>query len=397
MKGAVAKAEDIAASDPKYVLLQQFKNPVNPAIHETTTGPEIWDDTNGAIDILVSGVGTGGTITGVARFIKRTKGKAIRSIAVEPTASSVLTQMLAGEELEPGPHKIQGIGAGFVPDVLDLSLVDAIEQVSNEEAVHFRAQAEPRGRHPLGHLVWRCSGRCRTPGTPAGECWQDHRRCAAGFRRTLAQFSAVRRHLRCDGSPGGLVASAGLLIWARCRHGDGVNRIAPVVRQLAGRSPQAGVPVTRSYHFAHVRFLHRSCLPVRRLVPTLRRVRGCPEEGRGRVLGSRRRVALALDRHRRRGRSARRLRRRDFSDDRHRRYAGGAIRRSAHAPRRDAEPTVARQSGRCRTRWCMARGRSRGSGLCDTPARKGRSRVTRRGPQGRGFECSPRTCVFRIC
>ncbi len=137
MKGAVAKAEDIAASDPKYVLLQQFKNPVNPAIHETTTGPEIWDDTNGAIDILVSGVGTGGTITGVARFIKRTKGKAIRSIAVEPTASPVLTQTRAGEELEPGPHKIQGIGAGFVPDVLDLSLVDAIEQVSNEQAVHF--------------------------------------------------------------------------------------------------------------------------------------------------------------------------------------------------------------------------------------------------------------------
>lgn len=137
MKGAVAKAEDIAASDLKYVLLQQFKNPANPAIHETTTGPEIWDDTSGAIDILVSGVGAGGTITGVARFIKRTKGKAIRSIAVEPTACPVLTQMLASEELEPGLHKIQGNGAGFVPDVLDLSLVDAVEQVSNEEAVHF--------------------------------------------------------------------------------------------------------------------------------------------------------------------------------------------------------------------------------------------------------------------
>ncbi len=137
MKGAVAKAEDIAASDPKYVLLQQFKNPVNPAIHETTTGPEIWDDTNGAIDILVSGVGTGGTITGVSRYIKQTQGKAITSVAVEPTASPVLTQTRAGEELKPAPHKIQGIGAGFVPDVLDLSLVDAIEQVSNEEAVHF--------------------------------------------------------------------------------------------------------------------------------------------------------------------------------------------------------------------------------------------------------------------
>jgi cysteine synthase A len=137
MKGAIAKAEDIAASDPKYVLLQQFRNPANPAIHESTTGPEIWQDTDGAIDILVSGVGTGGTITGVSRYIKKTQGKAITSVAVEPTASPVLTQQRAGEELKPGPHKIQGIGAGFVPDVLDLSLVDAIEQVSNEEAVAF--------------------------------------------------------------------------------------------------------------------------------------------------------------------------------------------------------------------------------------------------------------------
>jgi cysteine synthase A len=137
MKGAIAKAEEIAASDPKYVLLQQFKNPANPAIHEATTGPEIWEDTNGAIDILVSGVGTGGTITGISRYLKNTKGKAITSVAVEPTASPVLTQARAGEEIKPGPHKIQGIGAGFVPDVLDLSLVDAIEQVSNEEAVEF--------------------------------------------------------------------------------------------------------------------------------------------------------------------------------------------------------------------------------------------------------------------
>jgi cysteine synthase A len=137
MKGAIAKAEEIAASDPKYVLLQQFNNPANPAIHESTTGPEIWDDTEGKIDILVSGVGTGGTITGVSRYIKLTKGKAIASVAVEPTASPVLTQTRAGEEIKPGPHKIQGIGAGFVPDVLDLSLVDAIEQVSNEEAVDF--------------------------------------------------------------------------------------------------------------------------------------------------------------------------------------------------------------------------------------------------------------------
>jgi cysteine synthase A len=138
MSGAIAKAEEIAASDPgKYVLLQQFKNPANPDIHEATTGPEIWDDTDGAIDILVSGVGTGGTITGVSRYIKQTKGKAIQSVAVEPTASPVLTQARAGEPLQPGPHKIQGIGAGFVPAVLDLSLVDAVEQVSNEDAVLF--------------------------------------------------------------------------------------------------------------------------------------------------------------------------------------------------------------------------------------------------------------------
>jgi len=138
MSGAIAKAEEIAASDPeRYVLLQQFKNPANPAIHEQTTGPEIWNDTDGAIDILVSGVGTGGTITGVSRYIKQTQGKAIISIAVEPEASPVLSQRRAGEPLKPVPHKIHGIGAGFVPDVLDLSLIDEIEQVSNEEAIAF--------------------------------------------------------------------------------------------------------------------------------------------------------------------------------------------------------------------------------------------------------------------
>ncbi|MEK0417812.1 MAG: hypothetical protein RI949_1818 [Pseudomonadota bacterium] len=137
MKGAIAKAEEIAASDAKYVLLQQFKNPANPAIHEATTGPEIWEDTGGNIDIFVSGVGTGGTITGVSRYLKKTRGKALVTVAVEPSASPVLTQARRGEELKPGPHKIQGIGAGFVPDVLDLSLVDAIEPVSNEEAVEF--------------------------------------------------------------------------------------------------------------------------------------------------------------------------------------------------------------------------------------------------------------------
>ena len=138
MKGAIAKAEELAASDPgRYVLLQQFKNPANPAIHERTTGPEIWNDTDGAVDIFVSGVGTGGTITGVSRYLKKTKGKAVMPVAVEPAASPVLTQQRAGEPLNPGPHKIPGIGAGFVPDNLDLSLVDKIEQVSNEEAIRY--------------------------------------------------------------------------------------------------------------------------------------------------------------------------------------------------------------------------------------------------------------------
>ncbi|WP_026604500.1 cysteine synthase A [Methylomonas sp. 11b] len=138
MKGAIAKAEEIVASDPeRYVLLQQFKNPANPQIHEQTTGPEIWHDSDGAVDIFVSGVGTGGTITGVSRYIKLTQCKPIVSIAVEPEASPVLSQYRSGQDLQPGPHKIQGIGAGFVPDVLDLSMVDAIEQVSNDEAIEY--------------------------------------------------------------------------------------------------------------------------------------------------------------------------------------------------------------------------------------------------------------------
>lgn len=138
MPGAIAKAEELVMSNPdRYVLLQQFKNPANPLIHEETTGPEIWNDTDGAIDIFVSGVGTGGTITGVSRHIKRTRGKNILSVAVEPSASPVLSQKRANQPLKPGPHKIQGIGAGFIPDVLDLSLVDAIEQVSNEESIEF--------------------------------------------------------------------------------------------------------------------------------------------------------------------------------------------------------------------------------------------------------------------
>ncbi len=138
MNGAIAKAEEIKASAPdRYVLLQQFKNPANPAIHEATTGPEIWADTEGAVDIFVSGVGTGGTITGVSRYIKRTEGKPIISVAVEPTASPVITQQRAGQPLKPGAHKIQGIGAGFVPENLDLSIVDEIEQVTNEEAIEY--------------------------------------------------------------------------------------------------------------------------------------------------------------------------------------------------------------------------------------------------------------------
>lgn len=137
MSGAIARAREIAESDPKYVLLQQFENPANPAIHEATTGPEIWNDTDGNVDIFVSGVGTGGTITGVTRYFKKTRGKQIQSVAVEPTASPVLTQKRNGEELKPGPHKIQGIGAGFVPANLDLGLVDSIEQVSNDDAVLY--------------------------------------------------------------------------------------------------------------------------------------------------------------------------------------------------------------------------------------------------------------------
>jgi cysteine synthase A len=138
MSGAVAEAEQLAASDPgRYVLLHQFKNPANPAIHEQTTGPEIWEDTAGQIDVLISGVGTGGTITGISRYIKKTRGKAILSVAVEPEHSPVITQRLAGEALQPGPHKIQGIGAGFIPDTLDLSLVDRVEQVNNDEAIEF--------------------------------------------------------------------------------------------------------------------------------------------------------------------------------------------------------------------------------------------------------------------
>ena len=138
MKGAINRAEEMAASDPiRYFLPQQFKNPANPAIHEKTTGPEIWNDTDGGIDVLVSGVGTGGTISGVSRYIKHTCGKQILSVAVEPKESPVISQHLAGQPLQPSPHKIQGIGAGFIPDTLDLSIIDRVEQVESSEAIEF--------------------------------------------------------------------------------------------------------------------------------------------------------------------------------------------------------------------------------------------------------------------
>lgn len=138
MKGAINKAEAIAEQNPdKFLILRQFENPANPQIHEQTTGPEIWNDTDGEIDVLVAGVGTGGTITGISRYIKKTKGKAITTVAVEPADSPVISQTLNGESIQPGPHKIQGIGAGFIPKNLDLSLVDRVEQVSNGDAINM--------------------------------------------------------------------------------------------------------------------------------------------------------------------------------------------------------------------------------------------------------------------
>ena len=146
MKGAIEEAERIASSSPNYFMPQQFKNPANPEIHFKTTGPEIWEQTAGGIDVFVSGVGTGGTITGVSRYIKGEKKKKIISVAVEPAESPVITQRLAGEELKPGPHKIQGIGAGFIPDTLDLSMVDRVEQVTSQEAIdHARRLSREEG------------------------------------------------------------------------------------------------------------------------------------------------------------------------------------------------------------------------------------------------------------
>ena len=138
MQGAINRAEELLASDPKrYIMLQQFKNPANPEIHMRTTGPEIWDDTDGSVDVLVAGIGTGGTITGVSRYIKKEKGKKILSVGIEPAASPVISQYLANQPMHPGPHKIQGIGAGFIPDTLDLNMVDRIETVGNEESIEM--------------------------------------------------------------------------------------------------------------------------------------------------------------------------------------------------------------------------------------------------------------------
>jgi cysteine synthase A len=146
MKGAIEEAERIASSSSNYFMPQQFKNPANPEIHFKTTGPEIWEQTGGDIDVLVSGVGTGGTISGVSRYIKLEKKKKIISIAVEPAESPVITQRLAGQDLKPGPHKIQGIGAGFIPDTLDLSMVDRVERVTSEEAIeHARRLSREEG------------------------------------------------------------------------------------------------------------------------------------------------------------------------------------------------------------------------------------------------------------
>jgi cysteine synthase A len=138
MAGSIARAEQLVASDPKrFLLLQQFKNPANPEIHFRTTGPEIWEDTDGSVDVVVSGIGTGGTITGVSRYIKKDRGKKILSVGVEPQNSPVISQRLAGKPLAPGPHKIQGIGAGFIPDTLDLAMVDQVELITNEEAIEM--------------------------------------------------------------------------------------------------------------------------------------------------------------------------------------------------------------------------------------------------------------------
>ena len=168
MKGAIAKAEELAAAEPgKYLLMKQFENPANPAIHEKTTGPEIWEDTEGKIDMFVSGVGTGGTLTGVSRYIKGTRGKKILTVAVEPVNSPVITQTLAGQPLTPSPHKIQGIGAGFIPKNLDMSQIDRVEQVTNEESIEMARRLAREEGLAERHLMRRRHGRGAASGARA--------------------------------------------------------------------------------------------------------------------------------------------------------------------------------------------------------------------------------------
>ncbi len=188
MNGAIATAEKMLEEDPeRYVLLQQFQNPANPDIHFRTTGPEIWDDTEGKVDVFVSGVGTGGTITGVSRYIKHEKKKAIVSVAVEPVNSQVIGQTMRHEAVKPGPHKIQGIGAGFIPKNLDLSIVDRVELVTNEESIEM-AKRLARGRVEFfcGIFVWGCNnGGGGAVGTGARNEGQDHCGGATRRRRTV--------------------------------------------------------------------------------------------------------------------------------------------------------------------------------------------------------------------
>src|ERR1039457_905183 len=188
MPGAIRRAEALAAGEPdRYFLPQQFKNPANPRVHEQTTGPEIWNDTNGKVDVLVSGVGTGGTITGISRYFEKVKKQPLLSVAVEPVKSPVITKQRNGEQLKPGPHKIQGLGAGFIPDNLDLSIVDRVEQVTDEESIESarRVARGGGGGYHLGQLVRRRRGRGDSTGQARRVRGQDHRGHPPRFRRAL--------------------------------------------------------------------------------------------------------------------------------------------------------------------------------------------------------------------
>ena len=197
MKGAIAKAEELAAAEPdKYLLMKQFENPANPAIHEKTTGPEIWEDTDGKVDVFVSGVGTGGTLTGVSRYIKNTRGKKILTVAVEPVNSPVITQTLAGQAPAPSPHKIQRIGAGIHPEESGL-VADRSGRAGDQRGIHRDGSASGAGRRPAErHLQRRRDGRGAASGARACAEGQDHRGHTAGCRRTLPVGRLVRRTVR---------------------------------------------------------------------------------------------------------------------------------------------------------------------------------------------------------